>query len=203
MHAQPTSLPVRAGRLALAALGCAVLLALPGCGTRPALSASDARAGILAHLPPGWTVAQDAHNRFPFEQQPGKDRPLGEFLLLAGPTPVKVSGYYCDHSYCKDQAAREALELWIMPADYRDDGPGQSLMAERAPDRIYQDRRIQIFAMTSRLLDSGRAYDTDVTDASTEASPLGAPSKGDPLALSWHGWREEIDQALRAKTTAT
>lgn len=106
---------------------------------------------------------------------------------------VRVEGYYCDGSYCA-MPARESLEIWIMPATFRDIADVPALQAWRTPQRVGSASGVKVFALASRDWGDGSEFDRSYNGSSREYPSVA--SQDDDLPLSWNTWQQDIQKAL-------
>ena len=119
----------------------------------------------------------------------------GVLLVLRGPAPILLRGYYCaGGAFCPSPLrAHEALEVWIMPSDCAERGIGLAPAQGRMAERLVADR--PVYALVSRHAGPELDFDSGFTGASSETSALPADPHGD-LPLSWTTWRRDITAKL-------
>ena len=112
----------RGSRLAAGTL--AVLLFSVNCGRveRGPSSLAGAESIVRSALPVEWQVAEVESGQIPWGHHWGEDYqgPTGQRMVLVGPRTVNVSWCAQDGTWNRSPMAREALEIWIMPGNYRD-----------------------------------------------------------------------------------
>jgi hypothetical protein len=116
----------------------------------------DVSTSLLAgHLPSGWTVAVREDSQLPQGHYWGdwsRDYagPRGRDVVAVGPQPVALSWRANDGSSHTDSIARESLDIWIMPANYREGFWSRiNLHAPEHPTEIFSGSSVKVFAMPS------------------------------------------------------
>lgn len=122
-------------------------------------------------------------------------------MVLHGPTTIWVDGYYCNGVYCS-LPAKEALELWIMPASYRSDQDAPDIQGWRSAELVAAIGNVQVFALVTRDFGNVEEFDRSYNGSSRETSHLSAVRDKD-LPLSWASWHNDLLAALRGKLPPT
>ena len=160
----------------------------------------DAATSVVAvHLPGGWSVATREDGQLPqghYWGDSGRDYagPRGRHLVAIGPQPVAMSWRANDGSSHKDAISRESLDIWIMPANYREGFWSRiSLHAPEHPTEVFSGSSVKVFAMPSHaLIDQTRFKEILANAAETDWPD--SPSRSGKL--SWTTWQTTLASAL-------
>lgn len=184
----------------------ALCLLLGGCdgvggcpdGPAAAVSATVLERRIAAAMPEGWSLARRAQGAVPygFVPGPGGRGSASVALTLVGPEGVAISGYYCAQgAFCEQPiAAREAVEVWIMPAAFAD-AAGPPAWTTRGASLIARCHGRAIYGLVSRYAGEALDFDGRFTGASTETSRM--PQRGGDLPTSWRDWERDLGKTVR------
>ena len=202
----PTSwISIGAGRLIRLLLTASILAGICAAAVSCARGAggpnsTDAATSVVAaHLPSGWTVASREDGQLPqghYWGDWGRDYagPRGRHMVAVGPQPVAMSWRANDGSSRKDPIARESLDIWIMPGDYREGFWSRiNPHAPQHPTMVFSGTNVTVFAMPShKLIDETRFKQIGANATLTEwpASPWNTGK------LSWADWRTTLADAL-------
>ena len=116
--------------------------------------------------------------------------------MALGPQPVAVFWRARDGSSHKDAIARESLDIWIMPANYRESFWSRlSLHAPEHPMEVFSGSSVKVFAMPSHAsIDQTRFKEILANAAETDWPD--SPSRS--RKLSWTTWQTTLASALAA-----
>lgn len=137
--------------------GLCVATASCGRGAGGPKSVDAATAVVAAHLPNGWMVATREDGQLPqghYCGDWGRDYagPRGH-VVAVGPQAVAMSWRANDGTAHKDAIARESLDVWIMPANYREGLWSRvNLHAPEHPTEVFAGASVKVFAMPSHAL---------------------------------------------------
>lgn len=108
----------------------------------PAQSIAQIERRILDAAPTGWALAARSSNATPYGHANAGKR--GELMVLRGSTKILLRGYYCTKGeFCSAPIlADEALEIWIIPSDYPDDGDDLAPPQGRVAEPVLSGRRV-------------------------------------------------------------
>ena len=129
-------------------------VAAASCGRRAGRpkSVDAATAVVAAHLPNGWIVATREDDQLPqghYWGDWGRDYagPRGRHVVAVGPQPVAMSWRANDGTPHKDAIACESLDVWIMPANYREGFWSRiNLHAPEHPREMFAGENVKVFA---------------------------------------------------------
>lgn len=115
-----------------------------------------ATSAIATHLPSGWSIATREDGQLPqghYWGDAGRDYagPRGRHVVAVGPQPVVMSWHANDGTAHKDAIARESLDVWIMPGNYREGFWSRiNLHAPEHPTEIFagENARFSRFRLT-------------------------------------------------------
>ena len=180
-------------------VGLCVAAASCGRGAGGAKSVDAATAVVAAHLPNGWTVATREDGQLPqghYWGDWGRDYagPRGRHVVAVGPQPVAISWRANDGTAHKDAIARESLDVWIMPANYREGFWSRiNLHAPEHPTEVFAGESVKVFAMPSHALVDQVRFKNILANANETDWP---DSPARTKKLSWATWRATLAGAL-------
>jgi len=162
-------------------------------------SVDGATAVVAGHLPSGWTVATREDGQLPqghYWGDWGRDYagPRGRHLVVVGRQPVAMSWRANDGSSHKDAIAKESLDIWIMPGNYREGFWSRiNPHAPAHPSTVFSGQNVKVFAMPShKLIDENRFKEIGANASVTEWPD----SPWNTGKLSWTDWRTALADAL-------
>lgn len=169
-----------------------------GCGERgPELSQPYSNPKVADRLvgaaPQTWTLAERKEDQVPWGHHwsDGYRGHGGTKLILVGPTPVNLHWQDQAGGWHEEPLARESLEVWILPAEYREGRwgfhgpPPAELVAANRMDRVY--------ALPSHRLNSEDEFNAFLKKVSATSWPA-SPHNG--ASLSWKSWKVDLTKAL-------
>jgi hypothetical protein len=187
--------------LRIAVLGPALaLLACRGSERGPELEApysnQSAVAAVVKAAPAGWSLAGTTPDQIPrgHHWSDGYKGHGGTKVVLVGPTPVNL--HWCDTAgqWHDDPLASEALELWLLPPEYRE---GLSAMDVHAPipaELVVSSNAIRVYAKPTHHLRSEEQFYALLKGATSTSWPESPHDTERPL--SWAAWRTDIAKAV-------
>jgi hypothetical protein len=173
-----------------------VVTGVAGAQTQPALEAT-ARA-VEEALPTGWTVAERKSNEFPWGHHWCEDYsgPKGIQIIVVGPKPVSVQMKMKDGISQAFPIAKESLELWVMPPEYRDSWKAWLCFSRPIqPTSIAAVAGARIYGRPAHRLNS----EAEFKDLLSKAHAVSWPSSpwNDPATFSWATWARDVEVAAR------
>jgi hypothetical protein len=150
-------------------------------------------------LPKGWTIAQRAAGEIPWGHHwcDSYSGPTGTKVIALGTKDVKVHLRDQDGKWSSTQpAAKESLELWLMPGEY-----SESRLARQChhrpipPVEILSNAFVRVFGRPSHRLNSEKEFYALIEKANGSSWP--DSPYNDPSTFSWRTWRTDLASALR------
>jgi hypothetical protein len=115
----------------------------------------------------------------------------GTKLIFVGPSPVNFHWRDRASQWHDDPIARESLEIWILPAEYRE---GRYGFHDPIPaELVVASRGVRVYAQPSHRLNSEVEIQALLKQA-TETSWPQSPANGG--SLSWKSWKADIANAV-------
>lgn len=183
-----TSSRLRIGLLVLA------LMATTAAGT----VFDDERAveAIHASLPEGWSRAESKLNEVPYGHHWGQsyDGPTGRLEVFAGPKERSINWKDEAGSWHREVVGKEALQVWIMPADYK--RSWWRFLKPKGPvpaGAVYSDDAIRIFANESIHVSRRERFE-EILELAVETNWSGP--EDDERELTWTNWKEDLRRGL-------
>src|SRR5260221_4518218 len=103
-----------------------------------------------------------------------------------------------DGSSYKDAIARESLDIWIMPSDYREGFWSRvNFEAPEHPTEIFAGEDVKVYAIPSHALIDQTRFKEILANAAETNWP-DSPSRS--RKLSWTTWRTTLASALAARS---
>ena len=182
-------------------IGLCVSSGACGRGAAGPSNVDGATSVITAHLPSGWSIAIREDGQLPqghYWGDWGRDYagPRGRHVVAVGPEPVAMSWRANDGNAHKEAIARESLDVWIMPANYREGFWSRiNLHAPEHPTELFAGENVKVFAMPSHALVDQTPLKEILANA-TETDWPDSPWRSGKL--SWTSWRTTLASALAA-----
>lgn len=154
--------------------------------------------GFEKALPQGWTVIERQFDAIPYGHHFCDDYNglKGTKLIVIGPDPVQVVWTSLSGETISTTLAKESLELWFMPPNYRDSQTAWlCLHRPIQPIAILEDPSIIIFGRPSHQLNSKTAWLKLLTKAQAISWPE-SPAN-DRSKISWSNWEQDIRLAVQ------
>jgi hypothetical protein len=157
---------------------------------------------VAAHLPGGWSVAIREDGRLPqghYWGDWGRDYtgPRGRYVVAVGPQSVAMSWRANDGSWHTDAIARESLDVWIMPGNYREGFWSRiNLHAPEHPTQVFSGSSVTVFAIPSHAVIDQTRFE-EILASAAETDWPDSPSRS--RKLSWTAWRTTIAAALATR----
>lgn len=164
-----------------------------------AVGVDDAISALEESLPANWSVAERKANEFPWGHHFCEDYvgPKGTKLTVVGPTPVSVSWTKKTGESRQTPVAKESLELWFMPPEYRDSWTAWLCFQRPVqPVNVLSNSKVRIYGYPSHRLNSEEEFRVKVLDQAQTVSWPASPAN-DRSKLSWSTWAKDIESRLR------
>jgi hypothetical protein len=177
--------------LALVAWSSAIALA-----DSPNEALGQAAVRIERVLPAGWSIVENKSGEIPWghhwcDEYSG---PKGLKIVVVGPSQVsvemQVSGEWRSFS-----AAREALDIWVMPSQYSDSWKSSFCFHRPIqPAAIDANGSFRMYARPAHRLNSEVEFRELLSKAGASAWP--ASPLNDPSRLSWKTWPNDLKSVV-------
>jgi len=149
---------------------------------------------ITRALPGGWSIVEENDQEIPYGHHSCDNYagPRGMKLVVLGVKDVNLHLQDHDGNWYTRPAARESVELWLMPSGYRD-SRWSWLCHHRPiqPARVSSVGLLRVFGQPSHRLNSEAEFRALISTASAFGFP--------EAVVSWPTWRDDIASALRAE----
>jgi hypothetical protein len=150
---------------------------------------------LVASAPQSWSLVETKEDQVPFGHHwsDGYKGHGGTKLVLLGPTPVSFHWRDQAGQWHDDRIARESLEIWILPAEYREGRYG--FHDPIPPDLVAATRTVRVYARPSHRLNSEGEFESYLKRAAETSWPQ-SPYNG--AAVSWTTWKKDLANAIGA-----
>ena len=171
-------------------------------GPAAAQNASGIERAISAfekQLPGGWSVAERTPNEYPWghhfcDEYAG---PKGTKLTLVGPKAVSVVWTSRSGEPRQTPIAKESLEVWFMPPEYRDSWIAWLCLSRPVqPVTVLKTSQVSVFGRPSHRLNSEDEFRREVLDKAQFVTWPESPHH-DYSRLSWSTWTRDIESLLK------
>jgi len=153
---------------------------------------------ITEKLPSTWQVVEEKTNVIPYGHYYGLkyDGQKGLSLLLEGKRDVFL--HWKDKSGVWDQEAlaKESLELWIMPPEYRESWKRFFIIGRPKPaELIFSGKEARVYGYPAHRIGSNEKSNEILLSRSSGAGWPDSPVHTG--VLSWGTWKEDIKEILQ------
>jgi hypothetical protein len=172
-----------------------------GCATEapPVAGLDQIMSAFERGLPAGWSVAKRSSNKYPRGHHDCDDYAgiTGTEIVVVGPTAVNIVWTSKAGELRQSPIAKEALDVWFMPSEYRDSRTNWLCFTRRLqPIAILKTSHISVFGSPSIHFNSKEEAKREVFDQALSWDWPQSPHN-DYSKLSWSTWRRDIETALR------
>ena len=150
-------------------------------------------------LPAGWSVAERRSNEYPWGHHFCDDYagPRGTKITLVGPKAVSVVWTSRSGEPRQTPLAKEALEIWFMPPEYRDSWIAWLCFSRPVqPVTVLKASKVSVYGRPSHRLNSEEEFRREVLDKAQFVSWPESPHH-DYSKLSWSTWTGDIERTLK------
>jgi hypothetical protein len=150
-------------------------------------------------LPAGWSVAERKANEYPWGHHFCDDYSgsKGTKVTVVGPKPVSVVWVSSTGESRQTPIAKESLEIWFMPPEYRDSWTAWLCFHRPIqPIEVLNNSRVRIYGRPSHRLNSEEEFRRQVLEQAQSVSWPGSP-ENDRSTLSWSTWTRDIEGTVR------
>lgn len=150
-------------------------------------------------LPAGWTVAERKPNEYPWGHHFCDDYsgPKGTKITVVGPKTVSVVWTSRSGEPRQTPIAKESLEVWFMPPEYRDSWTAWLCFHRPIqPVTVLKTSQVGVFGRPSHFLNSQDEFRREVLDKAQFVSWPESPHH-DYSKISWSTWTRDIGGTLR------
>lgn len=149
---------------------------------------------LLNVVPAEWTIVEKNEDVIPYGHYAGDTINKGISILLKGNKDVYVHWKDKLSVTHKEAVAKESVEIWIMPSDYRQSLKRFFIIKRKDPaEFLFSNDDIQVYARISHVLTNKERFNEILSMSSTINWPS---SPYNTKLVSWKGWRGEISRIL-------
>ena len=151
---------------------------------------------VLKLAPAGWAVAEDTPEQVPeghYWGDQGREYhgPRGRRVVFIGPRDVDFTWRDKNGAWQHEKLRKEALELWIMPGEYRESWASKlNVHAPEPAELIFSGANVRVYAKPSARVTSEARFKAILKEA-TETRGLDSERE-----LSWSTWRADLQREL-------
>ena len=171
------------------------------CGSGPGFQITDPydnpamTKAIVRVAPPGWKLAETKSDQIPWGHHwsDGYKGHGGTKLTLVGPRDVEFRWSDNSGTPHEEPLAKESLELWIMPGQYRE---GMSILDFHAPvpaDLVFSGKAVRIYGQPSHRIVAQQRFQELLKQATATDWPRSPHRRETPL--SWAAWKADVERA--------
>jgi hypothetical protein len=148
---------------------------------------------VIASVPQPWSLVETKEDQVPWGHHwsDGYKGHGGTKLVLVGPSPVNFHWRDQAGQWHDDPIAHETLEIWILPAEYREGRYG--FHDPIPPDLVSATHTVRVYARPSHRLNSESEFEGFLKKAAETSWPA-SPYNG--AALSWKTWKKDLANAV-------
>jgi hypothetical protein len=149
---------------------------------------------VVAAMPHGWSLAETLEDQIPrgHHLSDGYKGHGGTKVVLVGPTPVYLHWRDQGGSWHDDALAKESVELYVMPPEYRQGWSGFD--APIPADLVVANQVTRIYGLATHHLNSESEFDRLLQRATVTSWPI-SPHSG-TMSLSWETWKTDVSRAV-------
>lgn len=159
---------------------------------------SEAVLTIAKVLPQGWSIVEQKTGEIPWghhwcDKYGGV---TGTKIVVRGKSPARSRFLGVNDEWRDVVVGAEALDIWIMPRDYRDSRLAWFCFHRPIqPTPVLKNQNIQIYARPSHhsTAEEKITFDKELAKAKAVESP--ESPWNDPSKISWRTWQSEINAA--------
>lgn len=168
------------------------------------LALADGAQRIQQGMPEGWRIVERQDGQIPWGHHWCDDYrgPRGIKLIAVGPRIVNAQMRdRATGQWTSQPLAREAVEIWVMPAAYRDSATA-ALCLHRPiqPESISRTYEVAVWARPAHRMNSTVEFDAALAQSSASGWP--ESPWNDWSKLSWTTWRQDLAKALNGNRTS-
>lgn len=150
---------------------------------------------LLRAVPPGWQLAETKLDQTPWGHHwsDGYKGHGGTKLTLVGPRDVEFRWSDSSGKPHEEPLAKESLELWIMPGQYRE---GMSVLDFHAPipaGLVFSSKAVRVYGRPSHRIVTQQRFEELLRQAAATDWPRSPHQRKTPL--SWAAWKSDVERA--------
>jgi hypothetical protein len=154
---------------------------------------------IALKMPSTWNVVQKKTDVIPYGHYDGMqyEGPKGLSITLEGDRTVFFHWKGKDGNWHQEPLAKESLQIWIMPPEYKQSWKRFFIMKSPEPaEAVFSGGEVKVYGYPSHRLESQEAFEKKLSllPAVTTGWPDSPQHTG---VLSWDTWKEDIKKALQ------
>lgn len=152
---------------------------------------------IRSVLPEKWSIVEARADALPEGHYWGMqyDGPKGFEVVIQGPRDVAFDWKDQQGAWHQEPVAKEALRLWLMPAEYRESWRRFFVMKRPKSVKLLRNaQNVRVYAEpSSRTVDTARVE--QIVREAVSTAWRDRPDSADDL--TWKSWSTDLDRALR------
>lgn len=150
-------------------------------------------------MPDSWRLIKKITGVIPYGHYDGLeyDGSKGILLLLEGDIDVFFHWKDKNEVWHREALAKESLEIWIMPPEYRLSWKRFFVMKSPVPAKeVYSDEKIRVYGYTSHHIESLKEFN-EIASSFPSITTGWPDSPYHTGVLSWVTWKEDINLIMR------